>query len=89
MSGENVITHFITAVCHCGSCKITDVHYVSKSGLYKELEDDTLGTQPVNCGQRTTGFLFNEFKTGCLDISVFYLTIQMLCISVLKGMNIR
>jgi len=56
--GESVITHFITAVCHCGLCKITDVHYASKSGLYKELEDDILGIQSANCTQTTAGFLF-------------------------------
>ena len=57
LSGESVITHFTTAVCHCGSCRITDVHYASKSGLYKELEDDILGIQLANCSQRTIGFL--------------------------------
>jgi len=51
LSGESVITHFTTAVCHCGSCKTTDVHYASKSGLYKELEDDILGIQQANCAQ--------------------------------------
>lgn len=58
LSGESVITHFTTAVCHYGSCKITDVRYASKNGLYKELEDDILRIQPANCTQRSTCFLF-------------------------------
>lgn len=39
--GESAITHFITAVCRCGSCKITDVHYASRSGSCRGLADDT------------------------------------------------
>lgn len=38
--GASVIIHFITAACHCGLCKITDVHCVSKSGLCRGLEDN-------------------------------------------------
>lgn len=39
--GASAIIHFITAVCHCGLCKITDVHCVSKSGLCRGLEDNS------------------------------------------------
>ena len=62
LSGESVITHFTTAVCHYGSCKITDVHYASKSGLCKELEDDILEIQMANCTQRSTYYYLYKFK---------------------------
>ena len=45
LCGENAITHSITAVCNCGSCKTTDVHCVSRSGLYKGLAVDILSAK--------------------------------------------
>ena len=35
--GETAIIHFITVVCHCGLCRITDVHCANKNGLYRRL----------------------------------------------------